>query len=150
MDQKAVIDILLQQNSVLQNTVDSLQNTVASLQETVEKLTAVIEEKNQIILNQNRARFGQSSEKRTYVIDDRQMSMFEQTGDGSISNPAASLPAEPEKTITVPAHERKPKRKLEELCANLPVEEVICDLPESEQFSAEAHWKRMRPHRTVP
>ena len=137
MDQKAVIDILLQQNSVLQNTVDSLQNTVASLQETVEKLTAVIEEKNQIILNQNRARFGQSSEKRTYVIDDRQMSMFEQTGDGSISNPAASLPAEPEKTITVPAHERKPKRKLEELCANLPVEEVICDLPESEQFSAE-------------
>lgn len=141
MDQETVpksfADMLLQQNTMLQNTINTLQASVASLQSTIEQLTAVIEEKDQIILNQNRARFGQSSEKRAYVIDERQISMFEQAGDGSITETAASTPSEPEKTVAIPAHERKPKRKLEELCANLPVEEVICDLPESERLDAQ-------------
>ena len=46
---------------------DALVQQIAALQATIERLTAIIEEKNQIIQNQNRARFGQSSEKRTYV-----------------------------------------------------------------------------------
>lgn len=136
---KSFADMLLQQNAMLQNTINTLQSSVASLQSTIEQLTAVIEEKDQIILNQNRARFGQSSEKRAYVIDERQISMFEQAGDGSITETAASTPSEPEKTVAIPAHERKPKRKLEELCANLPVEEVICDLPESERLDAQGN-----------
>ena len=61
---------------------DALMQQISTLQATVERLTAIIEEKNQIILNQNRARFGQSSEKRTYLLSDGQMSMFEQAGDG--------------------------------------------------------------------
>jgi len=123
---------------MLQNTVHALENTVASLQQTVAKLTAALEEKNQIILNQNRARFGQSSEKSTYVLSDGQMCMFEITGDGSTAQQQTEE-GEPkvQKTVSVPAHTRSPKRKLEELCADLPVEEVICELPEEDRRNAQ-------------
>lgn len=47
---------------------DALMQQISALQATVDRLTALLEEKNQIILNLNRARFGQSSEKRTYVL----------------------------------------------------------------------------------
>ena len=60
---KAVVEIFMQQ--------------ISTLQATVERLTALLEEKNQIILNQNRAWFGQSSEKRTYLLCDGQTSMFD-------------------------------------------------------------------------
>lgn len=126
---KAVVDVLLQQNAML-------QNTIASLQAAVERLTAALEEKNQTILNQNRARFGQSSEKSSYVLPDGQMSMFEITGDGSTVQQAEKDDPAEQKPISVPAHTRKPKRKLDELCADLPVEEVICDLPEEERYNA--------------
>ena len=66
---------------------DALMQQISTLQATVDRLTAIIEEKNQIILNQNRARFGQSSEKRTYLLADGQLSMFEQVG-----NPGRSFP----------------------------------------------------------
>lgn len=127
---KAVVDVLLQQ-------ITMLQSTVASLQSTVEKLTAALEEKNQTILNQNRARFGQSSEKSSYVLTDGQISMFEITGDGTIAQPTETEVPVEQKAITIPAHKRKPKRKLEEFCADLPVEEIVCDLPESERFNAQ-------------
>ena len=61
---------------------DALIEQIASLKATVDRLTATIEEKNQIILNQNRARFGQRSEKRTYVLSDGQTSLFDIAGDG--------------------------------------------------------------------
>ena len=44
---------------------DALMQQISTLQATVDQLNAIIEEKDQIILNHNRARFGQSSEKRT-------------------------------------------------------------------------------------
>ena len=37
--------------------------------------------------------------------------------------------------IVVASHKRRKKRTLEELCANLPVEEHIVDLPEAEQVN---------------
>ena len=61
---------------------DALQEQLSTLQATVDRLTALLEEKEQIIRNQNRARFGQSSEKRTYLLADGQLSMFEQAGNG--------------------------------------------------------------------
>ena len=73
---KAVVDMLLQQIAMLNDTVKSLQTTI-------EELQAVIADKNQIIRNQNRARFGQSSEKIAYVIGGEQTSMFDITGDGT-------------------------------------------------------------------
>lgn len=125
---KAIVDMLLQQNAMLQNTINTLQNTVTSLQANVEKLSAIIENKNQIILNLNRDRFGQRSEKTRYVLSDGQTSLFEIAGDGSIEQKPVTDSSPTEKPVLVPAHTRKPKRKLEELCANLPVEEVVCEL----------------------
>ena len=52
--------------------VDALMEQLSTLQATVDRLTALLEEKEQIIRNQNRARFGQSSEKRTYLLADGQ------------------------------------------------------------------------------
>ena len=66
-----------------QAAFDALMQQISTLQATVERLTAIIEEKNVIILNQNRARFGQSSEKRTYILSEGQLSFFEQVGDGN-------------------------------------------------------------------
>lgn len=132
---KAIVDMQLQRIAVLQNTVNSLQSTVFSLQETVEKLNAIIENKNQIILNIQRNTFGQRSEKSCYVLSEGQTSLFEFAGNGSIEQSAAANSSPETKTVLVPAHTRKPKRKLGEMTANLHVEEVICELPEEERYN---------------
>ena len=126
---------------------DALVQQIASLQTTIDRLTATIEEKDriiaeklQIIQNQNRARFGQSSEKRTYVLTDGQLSLFDITGDGiteKTADSAQSVSSDGEKEIPVAAHKRKAKRTLEELCADLPVEEIIADIPEDEKYTAD-------------
>ena len=116
---------------------DALMEQLSTLQATVDRLTALLEEKEQIIRNQNRARFGQSSEKRTYVLHDGQLSMFEQAGDGITEKAPAGTSSTEKKTIPVTAHTRKPKRTMEELCANIPEEEVLADLPEQEKFTSD-------------
>ena len=114
---------------------DALMQQISTLQSTVDKLTALLEEKNQIILNQNRARFGQSSEKRTYLLSDGQMSMFEQAGDGITEKSPEDAPEAEKKDVPVTAHTRKPKRNMEEFAANLPEEPVILDLPDNEKYT---------------
>ena len=89
---------------------DALMQQISTLQATVDQLNAIIEEKDQIILNHNRARFGQSSEKRTYLLADGQLSMFEQAGDG-ITEKSADEANSKQKAVSVTAHTRKPKRK---------------------------------------
>lgn len=118
---KAVVDVLVQQ--------------IAALQATVERLTAVIEEKNQIIRNQNRARFGQSSEKRTYVLSEGQMSLFDVAGDGNTKKETSEGASSEKKGVRVAAHTRKAKRTMEELCADLEVEYVDTDLPEESKVT---------------
>ena len=108
---------------------DALMQQLSTLQGTVDRLTALLEEKEQIIRNQNRARFGQSSEKRTYLLCDGQLSLFEQAGDG-ITEKSPDEANSKQKAVSVTAHTRKPKRTIEELCANIPEEEVLLDLPE--------------------
>ena len=83
---------------------DALMQQISTLQATVDRLNAIIEEKNQIILNQNRARFGQSSEKRTYLLADGQLSMFEQAGDGITEKAQEGTSSTEKKTIPVTAH----------------------------------------------
>ena len=114
---------------------DALMQQISTLQATVDQLNAIIEEKNQIILNQNRARFGQSSEKRTYLLADGQLSMFEQAGDGNTEKAPEEVPRIEKQSVSVAAHTRKPKRTLEELAANLPEEPVILDLPDTEKYT---------------
>jgi len=120
---------------------DALMQQMSTLQQTIEHLTAVIEEKNQIIQNQNRARFGQSSEKRSYILSDGQLSMFESAGeettDKSPDQAAEGTTGEPRKEIRVAEHKRKAKRTIEELAASLPAETVIFDIPEEQKHTAD-------------
>ena len=114
----------MDQEMVPKAAFDALMQQISTLQATVERLTALLEEKNQIIQNQNRARYGQSSEKRTYVLSDGQLSMFEQAGDGITEKTPEDASRAEKQSVPVSAHTRKPKRTLEEFAANLPVEPV--------------------------
>ena len=133
MEQTEILLAIQQQLTMLQNTIDTLR-------EQSRQKDAEIERLRQIILNLQRAQFGQRSEKRTYVLDDgnRQLSMFdmqEKTEDAPAPEPSPNL----EKEIHVSGHSRKKKRTLEELCASLPVEERIVDLPDDEKLNANGH-----------
>ena len=125
------------QETVPKAAFDALVQQIAALQATVDRLTAMIEEKDriiaekiQIIMNQNRVRFGQSSEKRVYLLSDGQTSMFEQAGEGITQKEPAEGSSSGKKEISVAAHTRKAKRTLEELCAGLETKYVDTDLPE--------------------
>ena len=132
---KAMLDMVLEQLSMLQKQIAKLQETIEKLAEDNRRKDAIIEEKNQIILNANRARFGQSSEQRKYVLSDGQLSMFDIAGDGNTQNEKTE-PSGSTKTIKVAEHERKARRTMAEFAANLRVEEEIVDLPEEEKFNA--------------
>ena len=79
-------------------------------------------------------------QKRTYVLDDgnQQLSMFDAPEKSEVI-PTRELTQNPEKEICVSGHSRKKKRTLEELCASLPVEERIVDLPDDEKVNANGH-----------
>ena len=127
---KAAFDALMQQISALQSTVDRLNATI-------EEKDRIIAEKIEIILNQTRARVGQSREKRTYLLCDGQLSLFEQAGDGIKEKAPDETASSAKKEVSVAAHTRKPKRTMEELCANVPEETVIVDLPQEQKFTAD-------------
>ena len=135
---KALLDAVLEQFSMLQEQIAQMQKSIEQLIEENRKKDAIIEEKNQIILNSNRARFGQSSEKRKYVLSDGQLCMFEITGDGNTVDNSTKEDCQPaEKTVPVSSYIRKPKRTLKELAANIPVTEQIIDIPEEQKFNAQ-------------
>ena len=106
---------------------------LASLKESVQNLTAEnerlrqkLEHMNELLLNAQRARFGQSSEKKAYVMPgEQQLRLF----DEAETEQAHKAPEPTEETITVAAHKRKPKRTMDELTADLPVEEILIELP---------------------
>ena len=127
---KAVVDILMQQISALQATVERLTATI-------EEKDRIIAEKIEIILNQNRARFGQSSEKRAYVLCDGQTSMFNQAGDGITEKAPEETTVSEKQPVRVTAHTRKAKRTLEEFAANLEEKVETIDLPEEQKVTAD-------------
>ena len=127
----------MEQVTMPKEAFDALMKQISTLQATIDRLTALLEEKNQIILNQNRARFGQSSEKRTYLLCEGQLSLFDQAGDGVTEKTPEEVSAADKGVIPVVAHTRKPKRTMEELCANIPEEEILVDLPEDKKTSAD-------------
>jgi transposase len=82
------------------------------------------------IANYRKAIYGQSSEKTKFtgeIIDGEQLGLFNEAE--TEANPKASEP----RTSTVAAHERKIRRTHEELAADLPVKEVLCEIPEDER-----------------
>lgn len=84
---------------------------------------------NELLLNAQYARFGQSGEKRSYVLPDcKQMRIFNEVE--AVQNPKAP---EPRSEALVKVHTRKPKRAVDELTEKLPAEKIILDLTEEEQ-----------------
>ena len=107
-----------------------LREENAALKQENEELRRKLERMNELLLNAQRARFGQSSEKRDYVMPN-QLGMFNEAE----TEQDHKAPEPTEETLTVREHQRKrkPKRTAEELTAGLPVKEVVLDLPEDER-----------------
>ena len=133
MEQTEILLAIQQQLTMLQSTIDTLREQSRQKDEEIERL-------RQIILSLQHAQFGQRSEKRTYVLDNgnQQLSLFD-TPEKPEETPAPNLSQNPEEEIRVSGHSRKKKRTPEELCASLPVEERIVDLPDDEKVNANGH-----------
>ena len=104
-----------------------LKDRIAKQQEEIDQLKRKLEHMNEVFANAQRARFGQSSEKNTYVLYN-QVSLFNEAEKEQL--PKAEEPT-PE-TILVEAHQRKKKRSQGEMLNHLPEEEVLLELPEEQ------------------
>ena len=133
MEQTEILFAIQQQLTMLQSTIDTLREQSRQKDEEIERL-------RQIILSLQHAQFGQRSEKRTYVLDNgnQQLSLFD-TPEKPEETPAPNPSQNPEEEIRVSGHSRKKKRTPEELCASLPVEERIVDLPDDEKVNSNGH-----------
>jgi Transposase and inactivated derivatives len=136
---KDVLEAMREQLAMLQEAVNRQGKQLQQQAEQLQRKDERIGELEQMLLNMQRARFGQQSEKRKYVLDDgaEQLSMFgEEEADNKAQEKTGRESPGDNGEIAVSAHTRKPKRTLEELCRNLPVEERIIDLPEEEKVNA--------------
>ena len=110
--------------------VADLESKLQQLLAENDMLKKKLDHMSEILANAQRARFGQSSEKRSYVMKDaNQVSLFNEAE--AEQDPKAPEPTE--ETLTVAAQTRKKKRTIEELTAELPVEEVVIELPEDQR-----------------
>jgi len=108
-------------------TNKDLEGVPAPVIEYISNLEAQIERLNELLRLTQKARFGSSSEKAKYILEDglEQASLFNEAEVCADENA-------PEPVI-VQQHRRKPKRTKEELAKDLPVKEVIIDIPEPER-----------------
>ena len=117
-----------------------LEETILKQKAEIDELKRKLEHMNEILLNAQRARFGQSSEKKTYVLGEDQICLFneaEQVQDHKAEEPNPN-------TIFVEAHERKKKRSQTEMLNNLPEEEVLLEIPEGQLVCGKCGGK-MKP-----
>ena len=106
-----------------------LEKVIAAQQAEITELRQKLERMNEILLNADRARFGRSSEKSEYVLPE-QGSIF---NEAEIEQDVKAAEPEPE-TVQVKAHDRKKKATIDEKTADLPVKQIILELPEDEQI----------------
>lgn len=116
-----------------------LEETILKQKAEIDELKRKLEHMNEVFANAQRARFGQSSEKNTYVLQE-QTSLFNEAE--SSQNHKAEEP-KPE-TIFVEAHERKKKRSQAEMLNHLPEEEVLLEVPE-DQLACSKCGGKMKP-----
>ena len=105
----------------------------------IDELKRKLEHMNEILLNAQRARFGQSSEKNTYVLQE-QTSLFNEAESSQGHKAEEPKPD----TIFVEAHERKKKRSQAQMLNNLPEEEVLLEIPEDQRLCSKCGGK-MKP-----
>lgn len=113
----------------LLNTVQELTASVKELTEENARLRKKLDRMNELLLLAQQARFGQSSEKREYVLKGgEQMRLFNEAE--QLQDPKAP---EPTQETLVAAHTRKPKRPLDELLKDLPVKKIVLELGEDQR-----------------
>lgn len=125
---RAELALLRSENEQLKQVNAQLLEQMNKQAEEIARLAQKLEHMTEAFANAQRARFGQSSEKKTYVLSEDQLSFFNEAE--AEQNPKAEEP-QPE-TILVPAHERKKKRTQAEMLNHLPEEEVLLELPEDQ------------------
>ena len=106
-----------------------LEDTILKQKQEIEELKRKLEHMNEVFANAQRARFGQSSEQKNYVLGKDQLSLFneaEEAQDHKAEEPGPD-------TILIPAHERKKKRSQAEMLSHLPEEEVLLEIPEEQR-----------------
>ena len=114
--------------AVLESTIQNQQSQIQAQQTQIDELKRKLDHMNEVFANAQRARFGQSSERASYVLSEDQMSLFneaEKEQDHKAEEPT-------QETFTVKAHARKKKRTLEEMTANLTEKEILLELPEDQ------------------
>lgn len=116
-----------------------LEETILKQKAEIDELKRKLEHMNEVFANAQRARFGQSSEKNTYVLQE-QTSLFNEAE--SSQNHKAEEP-KPD-TILIAAHERKKKRSQAEMLNHLPEEEVLLEVPEDQLVCSKCGGK-MKP-----
>lgn len=117
-----------------------LEETILKQKAEIDELKRKLEHMNEVFANAQRARFGQSSEQKNYVLGKDQLSLFNEAE--SSQDHKAEEP-KPE-TIFVEAHERKKKRSQAEMMKHLPEEEVLLEIPEEQRLCSKCGGK-MKP-----
>lgn len=119
-----------------------LQEQTTQLQErskTVETQKVRIDQLMGMLSKLQKSMYGQSSEKRKYVLgaDNNQLSLFNEA-----EVEARRQATEPTK-VSICGHTRKAKRTKEELAADIPVVEILCEL-DTEKLDCEVCGGKMR------
>ena len=109
---------------------DALKAKVTSLENENADLRRKLERMNELLLEAQRARFGQSSEKSVYVMEDgaEQIQLFNEAENEQDIKAEEPTP----ETFTVTEHKRKKKRSQEEILSELPVDEVVYELKDEQ------------------
>ena len=117
-----------------------LEDTILKQKQEIDELKRKLEHMNEVFANAQRARFGQSSEQKNYVLGKDQLSLFneaEKEQDHKAEEPNPD-------TVLVAAHERKKKRSQAEMLNHLPEEEVLLEIPEEQLVCGKCGGK-MKP-----
>ena len=126
--------------AALESTIQTQQSQIQAQQAQIEELKRKLEHMNEVFANAQRARFGQSSEQKNYVLGKDQLSLFNEAEEAQDHKAEEPNPD----TILIAAHERKKKRSQAEMLNHLPEEEVLLELPE-EQLSCGKCGGKMKP-----
>ena len=117
-----------------------LEDTILKQKQEIEELKRKLEHMNEVFANAQRARFGQSSEQKSYVLGKDQLSLFNEAEEASDHKAEEPTPD----TILIAAHERKKKRSQAEMLNHLPEEEVLLEVPEEQLVCGKCGGK-MKP-----
>ena len=117
-----------------------LEDTILKQKQEIEELKRKLEHMNEVFANAQRARFGQSSEQKNYVLGKDQLSLFNEAEEAQDHKAEEPTPD----TILIAAHERKKKRSQAEMLNHLPEEEVLLEIPEEQLVCGKCGGK-MKP-----